>query len=387
MVTLSRNTALRCDVPPNTALRVRERIRPLYRESLGGFANPSGGQSLPLRGGLNSNQTLDSRPSSRDFNNADTAASRISYVWGPDLGSGTDGHTSWQKAGGVRGLLAVLGMTDNLKQFPLMDRLGNVTGYKKASVSPGPAVLDAVIEYDAFGREVRSTGPASDTMPFRFSTKYTDPESGLVYYGYRFYDPDRGRWVNRDPIGEKGGLNLYSKLRNKSLNYSDYLGLCQGKGKQEGFRIDLQGLGGDSAGPNINIDEAVEQAAEKVGEDAFLGIVAGINNATEKLVDLVKDAKDKKDVAEHILKGSYVGVLGGVVSLTFRCCVCGELGAIQTFESRIGSNAGDMDGVPLEGAEGSQGYNMLTVNGAKNFADALLHATIDVAERAAKACD
>jgi RHS repeat-associated protein len=174
--------------------------------------------------GWNMVQSLDSGYYGGDFNHTDTAASRLSFVWGPDLGSETHGHTSWQKAGGVNGLLAVLGTTNARRQFPLMDRMGNVTGYRRAD-SGTAATLDAVYEYDAFGREVRSTGPASDIMPFRFSTKYTDAESGLVYYGYRFYDPDRGRWVNRDPIEEKGDFNMYRMAGNNTVEFFDVLGL------------------------------------------------------------------------------------------------------------------------------------------------------------------
>jgi hypothetical protein len=150
--------------------------------------------------GWNMVQSLDSGYYGGDFNHTDTAASRLSFVWGPDLGSGTHGHTSWQKAGGVNGLLAVLGTTNARRQFPLMDRMGNVTGYRRAD-SGTAATLDAVYEYDAFGREVRSTGPASDIMPFRFSTKYTDAESGLVYYGYRFCAPSKAWhfWPGESP--------------------------------------------------------------------------------------------------------------------------------------------------------------------------------------------
>ena len=156
-------------------------------------------------------QTLNSPYNAGDFNSTgygNIADTRLSFVWGPDIGSATHGHTSWQKAGGVGGLIYVNGTSTFSRQFPLMDRLGNVTGYRRA-VSTPTAALDAVYEYDAFGREVRSTGPASDLMLFRLSTKYTDAETGLVYYGYRFYDPYRGRWLNRDQIGELGGLNLY----------------------------------------------------------------------------------------------------------------------------------------------------------------------------------
>lgn len=62
-------------------------------------------------------------------------------------------------------------------------------------------------------------------QPFRFSTKFTDVESGLVYYGYRFYDPSLGRFINRDPIGESGGTNLYGFVGNGPVNRSDFLGM------------------------------------------------------------------------------------------------------------------------------------------------------------------
>jgi RHS repeat-associated protein len=48
---------------------------------------------------------------------------------------------------------------------------------------------------------------------------------GLYYYGYRFYDPNTQRWPNRDPIGERGGLNLYTFVRNTPINAVDPLGL------------------------------------------------------------------------------------------------------------------------------------------------------------------
>jgi uncharacterized protein RhaS with RHS repeats len=47
----------------------------------------------------------------------------------------------------------------------------------------------------------------------------------MVCYGFRYYDPETGRWPNRDPIGEQGGYNLYGFVGNDGHNYFDTLGL------------------------------------------------------------------------------------------------------------------------------------------------------------------
>src|ERR1035437_9271426 len=49
------------------------------------------------------------------------------------------------------------------------------------------------------------------------STKYLDKETGLYYYGYRFYSPQLGRWPSRDPIGEKGSFQV-RKLAEPSVD-------------------------------------------------------------------------------------------------------------------------------------------------------------------------
>jgi len=50
---------------------------------------------------------------------------------------------------------------------------------------------------------------------------------GVTYYGYRYYDPATGRWPSRDPIGERGGINLYGFVGNDGLNNLDTLGLIE----------------------------------------------------------------------------------------------------------------------------------------------------------------
>jgi hypothetical protein len=47
----------------------------------------------------------------------------------------------------------------------------------------------------------------------------------VLYYGFRYYDPETGRWPNRDPIGEEGGFNVYGFVGNDGVNMADVLGL------------------------------------------------------------------------------------------------------------------------------------------------------------------
>ena len=51
------------------------------------------------------------------------------------------------------------------------------------------------------------------------------PDYNYRYYNYRYYDPLTGRWPSRDPIEEKGGMNLYGFVGNNAIAASDILGL------------------------------------------------------------------------------------------------------------------------------------------------------------------
>ncbi len=68
--------------------------------------------------------------------------------------------------------------------------------------------------YDSFGNKV-STEPQSDPWGYNAqSGYYTDGETGLILCTHRYYDPTQGRWLNRDPIGYAGGVNLYGYVGN-----------------------------------------------------------------------------------------------------------------------------------------------------------------------------
>jgi RHS repeat-associated protein len=141
---------------------------------------------------------------------------QLSFTWGTDL-SGT-----MQGAGGVGGLLAMEVHSGPLtgSYFYSYDGNGNVL----ALINAANGAIAARYEYGPFGELVRKTGDLADLNPFRFSTKYQDEETDLLYYGYRYYNASTGMWLNRDPLGEKGGKNLYVFVYNDANNHWDKLG-------------------------------------------------------------------------------------------------------------------------------------------------------------------
>jgi RHS repeat-associated protein len=139
------------------------------------------------------------------------------YLWGLDLAGALP--DSPNGAGGVGGLALIRQPWPH--HFPMYDGNGNIVGLVDATTgSPS-----ATYEYGPFGEPIRATGPLAKANPYRWSTKHTDNDSDLVYYGYRYYNPSTGRWLSRDPIGEAGGKNVYGALGNRPTELIDTLGL------------------------------------------------------------------------------------------------------------------------------------------------------------------
>jgi RHS repeat-associated protein len=81
-------------------------------------------------------------------------------------------------------------------------------------------------EYDPWGKVSRSEGNVDPEN--RFTGQKLDPESGLYYYGARYYDPDLGRFISPDSIvpavGDPQSHNRYSYARNNPVKYTDPTG-------------------------------------------------------------------------------------------------------------------------------------------------------------------
>ena len=153
-----------------------------------------------------------------------TLTLQAAHVWGIDL-SGT-----LQGAGGVGGLLCSTLTGENSatnNYYPAYDGNGNISAWLGASGN-----LLARMDYSPFGQLVaqyKFTGTGDTTLsrlPFGFSTKYTDAETGMLNYGLRIYNPLTGGWQSKDLIEESGGLNLYGFVGNNGVNEWDMLGLA-----------------------------------------------------------------------------------------------------------------------------------------------------------------
>ncbi len=144
----------------------------------------------------------------------------VTYTRGSDLSGRRQG------AGGISGLLArtdssLLALGSSFAHaYYHCDGNGNVTCLINAS----NAVV-ARYTYDPFGNVLSMGGPLAGANLYRFSSKEAHANSGLVYYLYRYYEPNLQRWVNSDPIGERGGINLYQFVFNEPVHRADLYGL------------------------------------------------------------------------------------------------------------------------------------------------------------------
>lgn len=179
------------------------------------------------------------------------------YTWGLDLAGQAGQVNSLEGAGTIGGLLAAHYLpgsagNDDLSLAVCYDGNGNVTqlvNWKHPAIDVAGALI-AKYEYDPYGNITAATGDYAAANPFRFSTKYWDDETGLGYWGYRYYNPALGRWISRDPVAELGFAvtralqrtqnphlsvteygdegNLFSYIDDEPMGHYDPLGLSKG---------------------------------------------------------------------------------------------------------------------------------------------------------------
>ena len=130
------------------------------------------------------------------------------YFWGPDRSG------SLQGACGVGGLVAV--SRGGVFYFPCYGANSEIVAYVNEQ---GEVVASYV--YGPFGESVSASGSMAEAFGFRYMTKRMDIAVGMYDFGGRWYLPALRRWINRDPLGEDGGLNLYAFCDNDPVNKFD----------------------------------------------------------------------------------------------------------------------------------------------------------------------
>lgn len=151
--------------------------------------------------------------------------------------------------------------------------VSDVVSYQAARGAP------AHYEYAPFGAVTAATTNTAftafnvaETNPFRFSSEYADDMLGLVYYNYRHYNPEDGRWTSRDVILEDGGNNIYEFCNNNSVRYFD----------SNGELVQL----------TIPVGVAIAAVAEKIMEAAIGAMIAYV--ASEIATEVVTQAQEKQ---------------------------------------------------------------------------------------------
>lgn len=127
---------------------------------------------------------------------------------------------------------------DSERFFHHADGLGSNTGL----TDPAGAVRQAYV-YDSFGQIIAAVcdtntfvgveaarGALGDSSvclpnPYAYTGREFDRESGLYYYRARYFHPENGRFLQEDPVGGAGGINLYEYVGNNPVNVIDPFGL------------------------------------------------------------------------------------------------------------------------------------------------------------------
>ena len=228
---------------------------------------------------------------------AATPTRKLTFTWGIDL-SGT-----LQGAGGVGGLLVQTTLGGGAIERASYDGNGNIVAWTKS----GATTPTSRYEYDAFGNTVVSEG--NSPSEFGFSTKVRDVETGLYYYGYRYYDPVTGRWPSRDPIGERGGLNLYGFVGNDGVMGVDISGLARYEYDSDGFHVHAECKGkkltyavefGDNGTPEFRAKNGHGNEFDEGKARKHWSNVGKCRDEMNKVKDVYKDAYDRMKDKEKV---------------------------------------------------------------------------------------
>jgi RHS repeat-associated protein len=211
------------------------------------------------------------------------------YTWALDVSGSLGG------AGGVGGLVIV--SINGTNALPFYNGNGDVMGLVTTS-----GTIVAEYEYSPVGVLLKCSGPLAKANPFRFSTKPTDDETGLIIYPPRPYSPALQCFLARDPIGEEGGINLHGLCGGDCINRID----------PDGLKWEVTRNYDSEADANCDCDDTVAALAQEIKLDPaefpkWLTAADGKplpSSATEK----IKEARQFKVPNEAHITVGYLGL-------------------------------------------------------------------------------
>ncbi len=179
------------------------------------------------------------------------------------------------------GAAVIIEMGDNGQYYyPIHDHRGNVVNLR---ISSSGSIVERY-QYTAFGLEWindQQTSVSAIGNPWRFSSKRVDEETGLVYFGRRYYDPTTGRWLTADPSGYSDGPNLYAYVSNNPMIFFDLYGLFGVERRAAEFALSLAGSAisftGDLTRAVLHIDKTAPAIYNGILDTVDGNVVAGMN--------------------------------------------------------------------------------------------------------------
>jgi RHS repeat-associated protein len=203
------------------------------------------------------------------------------------------------------------------RKYALTDPLNSVM----AIIDP-VGVVNERYQYTAFG-DVSFMTSGYVTIPSSqyiwttlFQGEMRDRETEWYNYGYRYYVPEFGRWLSRDPINEEGGLNLYAFVENNPINTSDAYGLdplpspyasIPGQTTSLGWKE----LGLPLEGPPVKPGPALPKGALVPAAAAGAGLAIYAAKETKAMDDCAGACKTMKECFDCCAKHSHHAILAG----------------------------------------------------------------------------